>query len=76
MAGKTQPFGTVNDTPLGLSFSPDVSYLRDNIAVPTKTIGRSVSVVATNARTEIESRLPTNLTLTTGDTLTPASANE
>lgn len=54
-----------------LSYSPDTSYLRTNIAVPTVTYGKSAAQVATDADTELESHLPT--TITTAAVPTPAS---
>lgn len=69
-----QPFGTLNDSPANFVFSPDTSYLRDNIAVPAKTLGRTAAVVATRADTELESRLPTAATVAA--ITTPADALE
>jgi hypothetical protein len=55
------------------SLSPDTSYLRSNIAVPTVTLGRSAAVVATNADTRIEDSLPPDATVTALPT--PASVS-
>lgn len=59
-----------------LSINPDTSYAtRDNIAVPTVTLGRSATVVATNAATAINaayrSTVDTDVTISNIDT--PAS---
>lgn len=54
--------------------SPDTSYLRSNIAVPVKTLGRTVATVLTNADTRLEDVLPSDSTVTA--LLAPADALE
>lgn len=58
----TNPFGTLNDDPANFSLSPDTSYLRPNIAVPTVTLGRSAATVLSNADTRLEDVLPSGTT--------------
>lgn len=65
------PFGTLNDDPANYSQSPDTSYLRTNIAVPTVTLGRSAAAVLANADTALEDRLPSGVTASPANT--PAS---
>jgi hypothetical protein len=59
----SQPFNTLNDTPANDSTSPSTSYLRDNIAVPA-TSSKTAAVHATQADTDIESKLPSGATVT------------
>lgn len=65
------PFGTLNDDPTNSSHSPDASYLRPNIAVPTITYAKSAAQVALDADTVIEDKLPSGATV--GSLPTPAS---
>jgi hypothetical protein len=60
------PFSTeaVSSHGVAPSLSPDTSYLRSNIAVPTVTLGRSAAAVAVNADTRIEDSLPPDATVT------------
>lgn len=67
----TNPFGTLNDDPANFSKSPDTSYLRTNIAVPTTTLGRSAATVLANADTALEDILPSGTTAANENT--PAS---
>jgi hypothetical protein len=60
----TNPFNTLNDDPANFSLSPDTSYLRPNIAVPTVTLGRSGATVKANADTRLEDVLPSGTTAT------------
>lgn len=54
----------VNDSPAHFSLSPDTSYERDNIVVPTLTLGRTAAAVAVAADTRFEDVLPTTSTIT------------
>lgn len=76
MASKTQPFGTRNDTPQNFTLSPDTSYLRDNIAVPVKTLNRTAAIVSTQAASRLSDSIPTNLSLDAANPLVPADALE
>lgn len=62
------PFGTLNDDPANYSKSPDTSYLRPNIAVPTVTIARSAATVLANADTALEDILPSGVSASTANT--------
>jgi hypothetical protein len=53
----------VNDSPAHFSNSPATSYMRDNIVVPTVTLGRTAAALAVEADSRIEDILPTGATV-------------